>query len=316
MRQLKILLSAFSVTAFWAASLQGAETTAPGATPVKPGVVKDAYPGLASGALMCAKLADLPGGTLVKSEGLSLAEKDVSEKIAGAPKEMQEQLKKNAFFLLENIAAEKLLLVAARAQASKAGKDVSSAGDREVIQGYLKGFADDIKATEKEVAEFYESNKDMCGGASLDQIKPQLEQYVRQQKQQEAINKHVETLGERIPVQVSAAWVRQQAALARDNPVDKARQSGKPTMVDFGADGCRPCEMMAPILKDLEKKYAGKANVLFVQVRQEQILGARYGIRSIPVQVFFDKDGQEVFRHTGFYPQEEIEKRLTSLGVK
>jgi len=281
-----------------------------------PPAVKDAYPGLASGALMGAKLADLPDGTLLKSEGLTLTEKDVGEKIAAAPKEMQEQLKKNAFFLLENIATEKLLLLAAKAQAAKTGKDVSNAGNREVIQSYLKGLAEGTKVTEKEVAEFYESNKDMCGGATLEQIKSQLEQYVRQEKQQEAINRHIETLGERIPLQVSAAWVKEQAVVARDNPVDKARQSGRPTMGDFGADGCRPCDMMAPILKDLEKKYAGKANVLFVHVRQEQILAARYGIRSIPVQVFFDKDGKEVYRHTGFFPQDQIEKKLASVGVK
>ena len=144
----------------------------------------------------------------------------------------------------------------------------------------------------------------------------QLEQYVRQQKQQEAIEKHIETLGEKMSVQVSASWVREQAVLARDNPVDQARQSGRPTMVDFGADGCRPCDMMAPILKDLEKKYAGKVNVLFVHVRQEQILAARYGIRSIPVQIFFDKDGKEVFRHAGFYPQGEIEKKLAGMGIQ
>ena len=40
------------------------------------------------------------------------------------------------------------------------------------------------------------------------------------------------------------------------------------------------------------------------------------GIDSIPVQVFFDSDGKEVFRHVGFYPQEEIEKQMAKLGVK
>jgi len=74
--------------------------------------------------------------------------------------------------------------------------------------------------------------------------------------------------------------------------------------------------MMAPILEELKTEYAGKANVLFVHVRQEQILAARFGIQSIPVQVFFDKGGQEVFRHTGFFPKEEILKQLRSIGVE
>ena len=102
----------------------------------------------------------------------------------------------------------------------------------------------------------------------------------------------------------------------RDNPVDKARASGKPSMVDFGRDGCRPCDMMAPILETLKKDYEGKAEILFVHVGEEQILAARYDVRSIPVQVFFDKDGKEVFRHTGFFPQDEIEKKLAKMGVK
>jgi len=53
-----------------------------------------------------------------------------------------------------------------------------------------------------------------------------------------------------------------------------------------------------------------------VHVQEEQVLAARYGIESIPVQVFFDKNGKEVFRHTGFFPQNEIEKKLTKMGVQ
>ena len=56
--------------------------------------------------------------------------------------------------------------------------------------------------------------------------------------------------------------------------------------------------------------------MVFVSVREEQILASRYGIQSIPVQIFFDKDGKEVFRHTGFWPQEELEKKLAEIGVK
>lgn len=44
-------------------------------------------------------------------------------------------------------------------------------------------------------------------------------------------------------------------------------------------------------------------------------LAGRYGIQSIPVQAFFDASGQEVFRHTGFYPEEEVMKQLKEIGV-
>jgi thioredoxin 1 len=74
--------------------------------------------------------------------------------------------------------------------------------------------------------------------------------------------------------------------------------------------------MMSPILETLRKKCEGKANVVFVHVREEQILAARYGIQSIPVQVFFDRSGKEMFRHVGFFPQEEMERKLAEMGVR
>lgn len=115
---------------------------------------------------------------------------------------------------------------------------------------------------------------------------------------------------------MAASWVKEQAVLAQDNQVDKVRVSKKPSLVDFGADGCQPCDMMTPVLASLRDKYAGKLNVLFVHVQTEQILAARYGIQSIPVQIFFDKNGKEVFRHTGFFPQNEIENKLSEMGVE
>ena len=74
--------------------------------------------------------------------------------------------------------------------------------------------------------------------------------------------------------------------------------------------------MLAPILETLREKYKGKVNVIFIHVGQEPILASRYGIQAIPVQIFFDKTGKEVFRHVGFFPQEQIERKLSEMGVK
>ncbi len=114
---------------------------------------------------------------------------------------------------------------------------------------------------------------------------------------------------------MDSEWFKRQRELAKDNPVDRARNSDKPTMVEFGADGCKPCDTMQPILDKLRGKYTKRLNLIFIHVRKEQILGVRYGISSIPVQVFFDKDAREVFRHVGIFPEEEIEKTLTQMGV-
>ena len=295
----------------WAAD-RPATTSAPAATLQTAGI-NDTYPGLASSGLTLARLTDLPKGTILKAGDLTIVEKEVADEIAKTPKEVQYQLKKNAFFLMEQMATKALLVREAKADA---GKDAAGSDERALIQGYLGKLAEKAKVSDEEIAEFYKANKDAVGGAELDKVKPQIAAYLRQQKQQELVAQHVKVIGRRNVIEVSASWAKEQAVLAKDNPVDKARASGKPSLVDFGSKGCRPCDMLAPILETLKKKYDGQANVLFVSVVQEQILAARYGIDSIPVQIFFDKDGKEVFRHVGFFPQEEIEKQMAKMGVK
>jgi len=91
---------------------------------------------------------------------------------------------------------------------------------------------------------------------------------------------------------------------------------GMVTMVDLGARACIPCKMMAPILEKLEKEYAGRAAVIFFDVWKDPKPAHRFGIRSIPTQIFFDKKGREVYRHEGFLSEEEIVRRLKEMGVK
>lgn len=282
--------------------------------PAKPALVCDVYPGLASNSLTYARLGDLPSGVILKTDGLTIKDTDIAGEIAKVPAEMQAQIKKNGFFLLENLATRQLLVAQAKAEIADQ-KDAPAPDERALIQTYLKGLVAGMEASDAEVAKFYEENKEACGGATLDQMKDSIKQLVLQQKQQEFINEHVRTMGQRMPIEISASWTKEQAVLARDNVVDKARYSGKPSLVDFGSTGCRPCDMLAPILDMLKEKYAGKLNVVFVHVGQEQILASRYGIQSIPMQFFYDKDGKEVFRHTGFWPQVEIEKKLAEMGV-
>ncbi len=164
----------------------------------------------------------------------------------------------------------------------------------------------------------YNQNKEMIGNVPFEQaqqIREILKDYPVGQKREAAVNQYILTLGRQTPIQVNEDWVKKQSVLTLDNPVDRARRSGKPTMVEFGATGCVPCDMMTPILADLRKKFPEKLNVLFVHVGQEKILGARFKIQGIPIQVFFDKDGQEVFRHTGFFPQSELENKMGQLGL-
>jgi thioredoxin 1 len=89
-----------------------------------------------------------------------------------------------------------------------------------------------------------------------------------------------------------------------------------PRLVDLGADKCIPCRMMAPILAELAKEYAGQLDVLFIDVWKHREEGERYGIRLIPTQVFYGADGKELFRHEGFFAQKDILAKWKELGVE
>jgi len=282
----------------------------------KPNTVAQAYPNLASEALAHALPATLPEGILLRAGKLTVTQKEVDAEIGNAPEAVREQLRTNALFLLEQMATRRLLQQEARSAAAKDGGDADRLSDQELLKAYFGKLTADVKVSDAEMAEFHRKNKAMVGGQPLEAVKESIANYLQQQKQQQVVNEHVRTLGQRMKIEIDAAWLKTQAELARDNPVDKARASGKPSLVDFGAKGCIPCDKLAPILAAMRTKYDGKANVVFVSVREQQILAFRYGIRSIPVQIFFDKDGREVFRHTGFWPQEQLEKKLAELRVE
>jgi len=91
---------------------------------------------------------------------------------------------------------------------------------------------------------------------------------------------------------------------------------GMVTMIDLGAKKCIPCKMMAPIMKKMEKKYDGRAAIVFIDVWENREQASRFGIRAIPTQIFYDADGKEVSRHVGFMSEEDIVKTLSQLGVK
>jgi thioredoxin 1 len=109
---------------------------------------------------------------------------------------------------------------------------------------------------------------------------------------------------------LSAAW-----AVAKEPP-GTVPVKGMVTMVDLGAKKCIPCKMMAPILAKLEKDYQGKAAIIFLDVWEDSSPAKRFGIRAIPTQIFFNKQGEEVYRHEGFMSEKAIIKKLAELGVK
>lgn len=86
-------------------------------------------------------------------------------------------------------------------------------------------------------------------------------------------------------------------------------KSKLPVMVDFFAEWCGPCKMMAPAIDELAKEYEGKWKIGKVDVDQAPGVAEKYGIQSIPTLIFF-KDGQVVDKTMGFQAKEKIKARL------
>ena len=97
---------------------------------------------------------------------------------------------------------------------------------------------------------------------------------------------------------------------------DKPRETvALPRLVDLGADKCIPCKMMAPMLEEMKKEYAGTFNVEFIDVWKNPEEAKKYGIKIIPTQIFFDASGKELFRHEGFFSKEDILNKWEKLGI-
>lgn len=88
------------------------------------------------------------------------------------------------------------------------------------------------------------------------------------------------------------------------------------TMVDVGAKACIPCKMMTPIMEKMEKVYQGKAAIIFIDVWKKPEQAPRFGVSTIPTQIFYDANGKEVYRHVGFMSEEAIIAQLQKMGVK
>ncbi|MBP7827423.1 MAG: thioredoxin fold domain-containing protein [Verrucomicrobia bacterium] len=110
----------------------------------------------------------------------------------------------------------------------------------------------------------------------------------------------------------AAATVAAASDSTKASPVSTAKL---PKMVDLGAGKCIPCKMMKPILDDLKANYADRFTTVFIDVWENPDEGKKYGIEIIPTQIFYDAEGKELFRHTGFFGKEDILAKWKELGV-
>jgi len=102
------------------------------------------------------------------------------------------------------------------------------------------------------------------------------------------------------------------ALVVTDENYRELIDSGKPLVLDFWAEWCGPCRMVAPIIDELAAEYDGRVAVGKVDVDDNNDVVAEFGIRSIPTVLFF-KDGQAVDKHVGAAAKSAFVEKINRL---
>ena len=238
-------------------------------------------------------------------------------------------VKENHGKLLDVIINRTLLLQ----QAKKEGTSIPKGGsatppaaggdaETETIMIFLdKKMAALPPVTTEEIDRIYEVYKDQMGGRKKEETATMIKQMIEQQRQSEEGGKLIADLRKNAKIDVNQNELRKLAVvtpgLETQSEADfrKALSGGKPMVVDFGSNSCIPCRQLRPVLQTIRKDYAGKLEVLIIDIRNNQKLAAEYQIQMIPTVVFFDPAGKEVFRHQGFMSEEKVKDQLTKMRV-
>jgi thioredoxin 1 len=102
--------------------------------------------------------------------------------------------------------------------------------------------------------------------------------------------------------------------LTESNFADEVLNSTVPVLVDFWAEWCGPCKMIAPILEEISTEYAGRVKVGKVNIDEQQSLATQHGIRAIPTLLIF-KSGQVAEQIVGLRSKRDLKANLDRLAT-
>jgi len=240
------------------------------------------------------------------------------EKVPSPYKEMLQEDPKQ--FLDQLVLQEILLQEAERLGAKSDANAKPEERDSSQIQNLLKKeVIDKVKVNKEEIEILYKEHQSKMGKKKLDEVAPLLEELIRDAKGKEKVEEYITSLREKAKVEVDEKRLKEisvpSSATNTSDDFEKAVKSGKPVLVDFGANSCVPCRQIRPILKEIAKEQTGKAEILVIDVYKFKSLAAEYKVQVIPTLIFFDKTGKEVYRHMGAWDKDSIVKKLAEIGA-
>ena len=196
----------------------------------------------------------------------------------------------------------------------------SMSPEESIITEFMeKKFSSPPEVTREEVEGFYKLYKDRMEGKPLKEVTPGIEQLIREMKQREVFGQYLGELRKNAKVEINQNRLQKIAAKPPESNTDEelkqALVSGKPVLVDFGANSCLPCRQMRPTLKEISTEYSQKARVLVIDVYKYQKLAQEHKVLLIPTLVFFDPKGKEAFRNVGIMEKEKIVAKLKEIGM-
>jgi len=265
--------------------------------------------------------------TLAQVNDENITVEQFNKEVVKTEDPLREMFQEEPLQFLEGMIVKRLLLQEAKKQGLSApvktfkdtAKDSLSPEETLVIAFMEKKFSSPPEVTRKEIEEFYSMFKDRMGGKPLNQVAPILEQIIREGKQRERVEQFIKELRNTAKIEIDQDRIKKISVKPPESNTDedfkKAIASGKPVLVDFGANSCVPCRQLRPILKEINKEYSEKASVLVIDVYKYQGLAGQYKIQLIPTLVFFDSKGKEVFRHVGVLDKKTIVAKLKEIGM-
>jgi len=253
--------------------------------------------------------------------GQRITVKDFHDEVARTPEDMRAVYEQEPEEVLDRLIGVTLLLQEAKRRGLVDSSDLRDIDKPRVKEGMRRLMEQSLKGvdqvTDKEVAAFYRQYRDEMEGKPLSEVRELLRIMILEQKRQVRISVLVEklrataaitTFPERLPQPPPPAL---EASTA--DAFQAALTSGKPTVVDFASKSCPACIRLRPVMGELRDAHKERINVLYMEVSANRDLALSYKVRLVPTLIFFDAQGREVRRKTGFMDRGEIEKVLRDL---